>query len=374
MITYLDCNATTPIEPDVARAIEQYLVKDFGNPGSRTHEYGAIAKSAIENARSQVASVVNANKNDVVFTSGATESNNLALIGLKDYLVANKKSVVSSKIEHKAIIEPLAYLESQGVEVTYLTPSQDGIITTESLKESLSDNVGLVSLMHVNNETGAIQPLQGYADVLSAHSCYFHVDAAQGFGKDLPPLRSSRIDLISCSGHKIYGPKGIGALIIRQRNYKRPPLKPILFGGGQEKGLRPGTLPTHQIVGLGLASELAEKNAARRNQKCEQIKYEAIAAFDMLTPNYICKENSISNTLSISIPFVNSEAAIVALKGLAAISNGSACTSSSYSHSHVLKAMNLDDNIIEGALRFSWCHMTEEIKWKEIVATISRLI
>lgn len=374
MSVYLDCNATTPVEPEVVHIMTRYLVGDYGNSGSRTHEYGVAAKSAVEAARSQVASVVESDKADVLFTSGATESNNLAIVGLKDYLQKNNKKVISSKIEHKAVLEPLEHLESVGVSVEYLESSPGGIVEPDTLERLLSKDVGLVSLMHVNNETGAIQPIEQYARLLEGSDAFFHVDAAQGYGKEISALQNKRIDMISCSAHKIYGPKGIGALVTRQRRYKRPPLCPILFGGGQERGLRPGTMAVHQITGFGLAAELALRNSDSRQQVCQKIKQRALSAFKKLNPVYNGADSSISSTLNISIPGINSEAAIVALKGVAAVSNGSACTSSNYTHSHVLQAMGLQDSVIEGALRFSWCHLTPEFDWNPIVDALEELL
>ena len=373
MSTYLDCNATTPVDPEVAEIMWRFLVENFGNPGSRTHDFGNTAKIAVEHAREQVASVVKTDKSDVTFTSGATEANNLALVGLKGYLLESKKTVITSQIEHMAVLEPLAHLEAAGVKVMYLAPNKDGIIEPSDLEGLLSDDVGLVSLMHINNETGAIQPIEKYADILARTNTYFHVDAAQGFGKDIEQLQHDRIDMISCSGHKIHGPKGIGALITKRRRYKRPPITPLLLGGGQERNLRAGTLPTHQIAGFGLAAVLALSNAGKRHLYCLKIKEDAIAAFDRLTPVYNGLKYSASHTLNLSVRGVNSEAAIVALKGVAALSNGSACTSSSYTHSHVLKAMKVDDDVLEGALRFSWSHMTSEVDWELIVKKLSEL-
>ncbi len=228
-------------------------------------------------------------------------------------------------------------------------------------------------MMHANNETGAIQPLVEYADTLANHDAYFHVDAAQTYGKELESLRNKRIDMISCSGHKVYGPKGVGALITHRRKYKRPPLVPLMFGGGQERGLRPGTLPVHQIAGFGKAAEMAMAEHQIRKEACWKIKQTALSVLDYLQPHYHGQDIALASTLNFSIAGINSEAAIVALKGVAAVSNGSACTSSSYSPSHVLQAMGLEEDEILGALRFSWCHMTEEIPWAEIADRLDSL-
>lgn len=374
MSIYLDCNATTPIEPDVAKLVSHYMEVEFGNSGSRTHVFGLSAKSAVEKARHQVADVVDAQKDEVIFTSGATESNNLAILGLAASLKKNGKThIVTTAIEHKAVLEPCAFLESQGFLVSYLAPDSNGAVSVEAVKNAITDSTGLVSIMHVNNETGVIQPIIEIATFLEGESIYFHVDAAQGFGKSLLPLTHSRIDLISVSSHKLYGPKGVGALITRRRDYKRPPLTPLVYGGGQEKGLRPGTLPVPLIAGFGLAAELAKKNNKKWWANCEKVKAQSLAAFNDIAA-HIHGENSLPNVINFSIKGINSEAAIVALKGIAAISNGSACTSSSYTPSHVLEAMSLDEDEIKGALRISWCHMTKDVPWQEITNRLKSLL
>lgn len=374
MTVYLDCNATTPMELQVIEIMYKYMQFEFANAGSRTHEYGNIAKSAVENAREQIGLVVDADKSEVVFTSGATEANNLAILGLERYAKEEDKlHIVTSAIEHKAILEPVAHLATKGFDVTYLKPNEYGHISADELSKALRPSTALVSLMHANNETGSIQPLDEYAEVLSAHDAYFHVDAAQTYGKELDPLRNKRIDLISCSAHKVYGPKGVGALITRRRKYKRPPLIPLMYGGGQERGLRPGTLPVHQIAGFGKAAELAMKDHETRRNICLKIKKEALLALKALDPIYHGQEVALASTLNFSIKGVNSEAAIVALKGVVAVSNGSACTSSSYSPSHVLEAMGLEEDDVLGALRFSWCHLTRDIPWNAVVERLSSL-
>ncbi len=374
MTVYLDCNATTPLEPQVIEIMRKYMEFEFANAGSRTHEFGNIAKLAVEKAREQVGLVVGADKSEVVFTSGATEANNLAILGLEAHGVeTDKVHIITSSIEHKAVLEPIAQLEARGFEVTYLKPNEDGHILSEDLARSLRQGTVLVSMMHANNETGAIQPLDEYADVLANHEAYFHVDAAQTYGKELEALHNIRIDMISCSAHKVYGPKGIGALITRRRKYKRPPLVPLMFGGGQEHGLRPGTLPVHQIAGFGKAAEMAMAEHEVRRNSCLRIKQAAVSALDKLQPSYHGQDTALASTINFSIAGINSEAAIVALKGVAAVSNGSACTSSSYNPSHVLEAMDLEEDEILGALRFSWCHMTGEIPWGGIADRLDSL-
>jgi len=359
-ICYLDCNATTPVEPEVIKIMIKYLEHDYGNPSSRTHEYGRIANQAVQKARAQVAAVVDADKDEVIFTSGATESNNITILGLADEAEKqNKKHIISTQIEHKAILEPLQELEKRGFEVTLLPPTSGGWVDPEELRKTLRDDTFLVSIMHVNNETGIIQPLEDYLDILEDHPAYFHTDAAQGFGKEIDALKRKRIDLISISGHKIYGPKGIGALIARKRDYIRPPLKPLMFGGGQERKIRPGTLATHQIAGLGKAAELAYQNQNIRKKQCLDKRTEILTAFASLSPTLHGDLNrQAPHVLNISFGITDSEAIMLALKNIASISNGSACNSSKYEVSHVLKAMDLNDQELNSSTRWSWCHLT----------------
>jgi cysteine desulfurase len=374
MSIYLDCNATSPIEPAVAELVRYYMEVEYGNSGSRTHIYGLNAKGAIEKARQQVADVVEAQKDEVVFTSGATESNNLAILGLAAALRDKGKThIVTTAIEHKAVLVPCGFLESQGFTVSFLEPDSNGAISVEAVESAITESTGIISIMQVNNETGVIQPIAEIADLLDGSEIFFHVDAAQGFGKLLEPLTHSRIDLISVSAHKIYGPKGVGALIARRKNYKRPPLAPLIYGGGQEKGLRAGTLPVPLIAGFGLAAELAVTNNKEWWIHCEKIKESALISMKEI--DFILHgKNTLPNVINFSVNGVNSEAAIVALKGVAAISNGSACTSSSYMPSHVLAGMKLDKDEIQGALRISWCHMTKEVPWQEIFSRLKSLL
>lgn len=375
MTIYLDCNATTPIEPAVAAAVNKYMLEEYGNAGSRTHEFGARAKSAVEAAREQVARIVEATRDEVVFTSGATESNNLAILGLAPHGEKHgRRHIITSSIEHKAVLEPIEYLESRGFEVTILPVSQSGYVEPSAVRDALRRDTLLVSVMHVNNETGVQQPITDIANALDHSEAFFHVDAAQGFGKVLDDLRISRVDLISVSGHKIFGPKGIGALVARRRGYHRVPLTPLLYGGGQERGLRPGTLPVPLIVGLGLAAEIAGKQHAERAAACRGMRERALTALSPLNVElHGDQERTLPHVLNFSVPGVDAEAAMVSLKGLAAVSNGSACTSQSYTPSHVLKAMGLTDDQVSSALRLSWSHLTHDIDWKEIADSLACL-
>jgi cysteine desulfurase len=373
---YLDCNATTPIDPRVKSEVIRFLDEEFGNAASRTHSYGTRAKQAVQKARDQVAEVVKAKRDEVVFTSGATESNNLAIMGLAGHGdTIGHKHIISTLIEHKAVLEPLEYLAKKGFEITLLPPNSKGFVEPEAVKEALRDDTLLVSVMQVNNETGVIQPITDICKILGIHSAFFHVDAAQGFGKVISPLGNNRIDLISISGHKIFAPKGVGALITRRRGFKRLPLAPIMYGGGHERGLRPGTLPVHLIVGLGLAAELAVQDNEVRKRACLRFREKVLTALKPLNPLLNGDpEKIIPHVLNISFLGLDSEAAIVALKDKIAISNGSACTSQSYEPSHVLAAMGLSVPTIQSALRVSWCHTTEEVDWNEIACIIKGLM
>ena len=373
---YLDCNATTPLDPRVRQVLLRYLDEEYGNEGSRTHEYGSAAKRAVQQARDQVASVVDCKREEVLFTSGATESNNLAILGLVDFGIANnRRHIVSTLIEHKAVLEPLADLESRGFEVTYVKPQADGIVRAADILSALRPDTLLVTVMHVNNETGVIQPLDEIASGMANHLAFLHVDAAQSFGKIAVTLKNQRIDLISVSGHKIYAPKGIGALITRRRGYEKVPLKPLMFGGGQERGIRPGTLPVALIAALGEAAALSVAESGKWMERCASMKEEALKALLPLGGVPVGPEGGvISSTLNIRFPMLDSEALIVGLQGYAAISNGSACTSSSYKPSHVLKAMGMDDVGATRCVRLSWSHLTTDPDWKKIAERIRQLI
>lgn len=372
---YLDCNATTPVDPSVADEVLKYMAYEFGNAGSRTHEFGQAAKARVARAREEVAAVVGCEPAEVLFTSGATESDNLAILGLAAAGErSGKKHIVSTQIEHKAVLEPLEMLQRRGFEVTLVPPTMGGVVEPEAVREAVRSDTLLVSVMGVNNETGVIQPIREVAEALEGHDAYFHVDAAQAFGKVIDPLRMSRIDLISLSGHKVFAPKGVGALVSRRRARRRVPLEPIMFGGGQERGLRPGTLPVALIAGLGTASALAVREHDSRTARVEAIKRDALAALDPLGIVVNGNESrTVPHTLNFSVPGVDSEAALVALKDVVAISNGSACTSQSYDPSHVLVAAGLPERQVNGALRFSWSHLTGQVPWNHIAERLAAI-
>ena len=375
MPAYLDCNATCPVEDEVAEAVVEFTRKQYGNAGSRTHEFGTYAKQAVQKARDQVRAVVGAEREEIIFTSGATESDNLAILGLEaEGSRTGKRHIITTAIEHKAVLEPIEHLAKLGFEATILPVTRGGRVKASQVHEALRDDTLLVSVMHVNNESGVVQPIDEIAKGLAEHEAYFHVDAAQGFGKEIPVLKNKGIDLISISGHKIYGPKGIGALVARRRGYKKAPLSPLMYGGGQERGLRPGTMPVPLAVGLGVASEMAAKNHAARAATCREIRNQALEALLELEPVIHGDPDYIApHVLNVSIPGVDAEAAMVALKGIAAVSNGSACTSHNYKPSHVLAAMGLDEDEIGTALRISWCHLTGEVDWGLIRDSLTAL-
>ena len=368
---YLDCAATTPLDPRVRDTLLQQL-EAGGNAGSRTHDFGRRARAAVEQARQQVGSVVNATRGEVVFTSGATESNNLAILGLESYGRANAKShVVVTAIEHHAVLGPIEALESRGFRVTRIAPEPSGQVDADAVRQALRPDTLLVSVMHVNNETGVRQPIGDIADLLEHHAAFFHVDAAQGYGKDIDPLRHPRIDLISVSGHKVHAPQGIGALIVRRRGRERPPLAPLVFGGGQELGFRSGTLPVPLIAALGKAAELALAESADRQNFCRAFRDRLLAGIAPLDP-VINGDPVLSapHILNLAIPGVDAETAMEAWQDIVAVSNGAACSSQFYTCSHVLSAMRLPEDRKAGALRLSWCHLTPEPDFARMVRAI----
>jgi cysteine desulfurase len=374
-VSYLDCAATAPIESEVLAVMIHFFEQEFGNSGSRTHQFGARAKRAVEEAREEVARVVHCDPAEVIFTSGATESNNMAILGLASHGVAkNRKHIVSTAIEHKAVLEPLQILEGRGFEITLLHPGPSGRVKAEDIVESVRPDTLLVSVMHANNETGVIQPITQILDGLADSDVIFHTDAAQTFGKELDELQSTRIDLISISGHKIFGPKGIGALITRRRG-GRAPLEPLMFGGGQERGLRPGTMPVALAAGLGAAAKLALRDQRKRTTKCIEFRQALLDGLAPLKPRvHGDTKNMLPHIVNLSLADIDSEAVMLALRENVAISNGSACTSATYSPSHVLTAMDMPSSEVETATRWSWSHMTVEPDWAAIRERIEMLM
>jgi cysteine desulfurase len=356
---YFDFAATSPVLPEVAEVVLHHLTEEFGNAGSRTHALGTRAKKAVEDARAFVAQVVDANPIEVLFTSGATESNNLAILGLAQEGVASgRKHIVTTEIEHKAVFEPIEELRKRGFEVDVVGCNPTGRVAPESILELIRPDTLLVSVMHVNNETGIKQPIAEIAEQLG-NDVYLHVDGAQGFGKDLETLQNKRIDLISISGHKIYGPKGVGALVTRRRGINPIPLTPLMFGGGQEQGLRPGTLAVPLIAGLGIAAKLAISEHTERQNTVSRIENQVIEMVEkcggVINGD---RRFGLPYIVSASITGLDSEAFMVAAKDTIALSNGAACASSTYTTSHVLEAMGLPEDRLRYTVRISWSHLS----------------
>ena len=370
MAVYLDCAATAPLDPRVRDEVLRYLGEEFGNAGSRTHEWGQRARQAVERARDRIATVVGAARSEVIFTSGATESNNLAILGLAGDDTA-RRHIVSTAIEHHAVLEPLEELRRRGFEITLVSPDTSGAVSAGAILEAVTPDTLLVSVMHVNNETGVIQPIAEIAHRLRGSDVFFHVDAAQSFAREFETLRDSRIDLISASAHKINGPMGVGALIARRRGGERPPLRPVMFGGGQELGLRPGTMPVGLVAGFGLAAQLAVTEGASRATKCLAFRDALICGLAPLSPMINGDiARAVPYIINLSLPGIDAEVAMDAWRDLVAISNGAACTSQSYTCSHVLSAMRIPVPRSDGALRFSWSADTPRPDWNALVAAI----
>jgi cysteine desulfurase len=372
MVPYLDCAATTPMEPEVIEIMLKYMTEEFGNAGSRTHEYGLRAKKAVELARSQVADIVAADPDEIVFTSGATESNNLAILGLAPYAErTRKKHIVTTAIEHKAVLEPVAHLEKKGFEVTRIMPTRDGFVLAEDVLAAVRDDTVLVSVMHANNETGILQPIEAIAAGLSSYKTYLHVDAAQTFGKLIGPLRNERIDMISASAHKLYGPKGVGVLVTRRREFRRPPLEPLMFGGGQERGLRPGTAPVACLAGFGEAARLALVNGDARLKKLKAVEGRVRAIAELVGFSVLpISTPRIPTTQSLWRADIDDETMIIALKERIAVANGAACSSARYEPSHVARAMGRGG---WGVLRVSWSHRVSEQELNELEKSLGML-
>jgi len=370
---YLDYAASTPVDPRVAQAMIECLqaADTHGNPSSMGHELGRRARALVEKARAQVASAIGAQPQSIVWTSGATESNNLALFGVALLHADKGRHIVTSKTEHKAVLDPLKQLERQGFTVTYLKPQPNGIVTPEQIAEALRPDTLLVSLMHVNNEIGVIQDVGAVGRLCRERGVLLHVDAAQSIGKVDVNVEAMQIDLLSMTAHKVYGPKGVGALYVR----KTPPLalRPLLYGGGQEGGLRSGTLPTHQIVGMGAAFALAtserEADAARLRSLRDRL-WQGIRAVGAVDLNGD-PEQRVANILNVSFHGVEGESLQFALRELA-VSTGAACSSGSDEGSYVLRALGRDDQLAQSSLRFSLGRFTTEADIEAAIAAVQR--
>jgi cysteine desulfurase len=357
----MDYAATTPVDPRVAQKMMQYLTMDgeFGNPASRSHAFGWHAEEAVETARKHIADLVNANPKEIIFTSGATESDNLAIKGAAHFYNKKGKHIITSKTEHKAVLDTCRQLEREGFEVTYLDPEPTGLIDLEKLKAAMRDDTILVSIMHVNNEIGIIQDITAIGEITREKGIIFHVDAAQSAGKVAIDLENMKVDLMSFSGHKIYGPKGIGALYVRRKPRIR--IEAQMHGGGHERGMRSGTLATHQIVGIGEAFRIAKEQMAEDNQRITRLRDKLYNSLQDIEEVYLNGdiEHQVPNILNISFNFVEGESLIMALKGIA-VSSGSACTSASLEPSYVLRALGRNDELAHSSIRFSLGRFTTE--------------
>ncbi|WP_417687737.1 IscS subfamily cysteine desulfurase [Pseudidiomarina sp.] len=372
---YFDYAATTPVDPRVAEKMMQYLTPDgqFGNPASRSHRFGWQAEEAVDIARNQIADLVNADPREIVFTSGATESDNLAIKGAAEFYQKKGKHIITVKTEHKAVLDTCRQLEREGFEVTYLDVKEDGLLDLDVFKAALREDTVLVSVMHVNNEIGVIQDIETIGNLCRENKTIFHVDAAQSAGKIDIDLQSLPVDLMSFSAHKMYGPKGIGAMYVRRRPRIR--LNAQMHGGGHERGMRSGTLPTHQIVGMGEAARIAKEEMAAESERFRALRDRLWNGVKDIEEVYVngSQEHGVPHIFNISFNFVEGESLIMALKDLA-VSSGSACTSASLEPSYVLRALGRNDELAHSSIRFSFGRFTTEEEVDHAIEQIQKSI
>ncbi|MCK2125873.1 IscS subfamily cysteine desulfurase [Thauera aromatica] len=366
---YLDYSATTPVDPRVAQKMIPWLTEHFGNPASRSHAFGWEAEQAVEEARAQVAALVNADAKEIIWTSGATESNNLAIKGAAHFYQGKGKHVITVKTEHKAVLDTVRELEREGFEATYLDVQENGLIDLEVLKAAIRPDTILVTVMFVNNEIGVVQPIAEIGELCREKGIVFHVDAAQATGKVDIDLDTLKVDLMSFSAHKTYGPKGIGALYVRRKPRVR--LEAQMHGGGHERGLRSGTLATHQIVGMGEAFRIAREEMSEENARIRRLRDKLLAGLTDIEATYVNGdlERRVPHNLNISFAYVEGESLIMAIKDIA-VSSGSACTSASLEPSYVLRALGRNDELAHSSIRFSIGRFTTE---EEVDYTIKLL-
>ena len=366
---YLDYAATCPMDERVAKKMMEYMTLDgvFGNPASRSHKFGWQAEEAVDIARNQIADLIGADSREIVFTSGATESDNLAIKGVAHFYQTKGKHIITCKTEHKAVLDACRQLEREGFEVTYLDPKSDGLVDLEELKATIRPDTILVSIMHVNNEIGVIQDIKTIGDICRERKVLFHTDATQSVGKLPINLAELNVDLLSMSSHKLYGPKGIGALYVRRKPRVR--LEAIIHGGGHERGMRSGTLPVHQIVGMGEAYRIAKEEMADEMARLTALRDRLYNGLKVIEETYVngSMEHRIGSNLNISFNFVEGESLMMALRDIA-VSSGSACTSASLEPSYVLRALGRNDELAHSSIRFTLGRWTTE---EEIDYTIS---
>ncbi|QGZ61237.1 IscS subfamily cysteine desulfurase [Paraburkholderia acidisoli] len=356
---YMDYSATTPVDPRVVDKMIPYLREQFGNPASRSHAYGWDAERAVEEARENVAALVNADPREIIWTSGATESDNLAIKGAAHFYKSKGKHIITVKTEHKAVLDTCRELEREGYEVTYLNVKDDGLIDLEAFKAAIRPDTILVSVMHVNNEIGVIQDIETIGEICREKGIVFHVDAAQSTGKAPIDLQKLKVDLMSFSAHKTYGPKGIGALYVRRKPRVR--IEAQMHGGGHERGMRSGTLATHQIVGMGEAFRIAREEMATENERVRMLRDRLLKGLSEIEETYVNgdMEKRVPHNLNISFNFVEGESLIMAVKDVA-VSSGSACTSASLEPSYVLRALGRNDELAHSSIRFTVGRFTTE--------------
>ena len=372
---YLDYASTTPVDPRVASKMMEFLTPEgeFGNPASRSHRFGWKADEAVEEARSHVANLVNCDPREIVWTSGATEADNLAIKGVARFYKNKGNHIITSKIEHKAVLDPCRQLEREGFEVTYLDPDEGGVISPESVKEAIKDTTILVSIMHINNELGTINNLEKIGEIVRQKGAFFHVDAAQSTGKINIDLSNLPVDLMSFSAHKTYGPKGIGALYVRRKPRVR--LEALIHGGGHERGMRSGTLATHQIVGMGEAFKIANEEMLADHKKVNKFHQDFLEKVKEIDHVYINGDldNKVPNILNVSFNFVEGESLIMGLKDIA-VSSGSACTSASLEPSYVLRALGRKDELAHSSIRFSFGRFTSNDDVKNTLDILGNVV
>lgn len=356
---YLDYSATTPVDPRVVDKMVPWLYENFGNPASRSHSYGWSAEEAVEQARSEVAKLINADPREIIWTSGATESNNLALKGAANFYASRGKHIITVKTEHKAVLDTCRELERQGFELTYLDVMDNGLLDLDVFKAALRPDTILVSVMMVNNEVGVIQDIDAIGDICREKGIIFHVDSAQSAGKVVIDMEKTKVDLMSFSGHKVYGPKGIGALYVRRKPRVR--LEAQIHGGGHERGFRSGTLATHQIVGMGEAFRLARLEMGTENERIRALRDRLWAGLSTIDEVYLNgdMDRRVPHNLNVSFNYVEGESLIMAIKELA-VSSGSACTSASLEPSYVLRALGRNDELAHSSIRFTIGRFTTE--------------
>ena len=370
---YLDYSATTPVDPRVAAKMIPYLTEDFGNPASRSHAYGWTAEKAVEEAREQVAALVNADAKEIVWTSGATESINLAVKGAANFYKSKGKHIVTVKTEHKATLDTVRELERQGFEATYLDVEPNGLVDIDKFKAALRPDTIVASVMYVNNEIGVIQPIEALGEICRERGIIFHVDSAQATGKIIIDLKKLKVDLMSFSAHKTYGPKGVGALYVRRKPRVR--IEAQMHGGGHERGMRSGTLPTHQIVGMGEAFRIAREDMVSENERIRHLRDKLLAGLSEIEEVYVNGdvEYRVPHNLNMSFNFVEGESLIMAVKDIA-VSSGSACTSASLEPSYVLRALGRSDELAHSSIRFTIGRFTTEDEVNYAIDLLKRKI